>query len=55
MADLDKHKEYSRYAAECLEMLTMAPNQEARSIQHEMAAEWVRLAEAIMELSKPIK
>jgi len=31
------------------------PDQEARDIQSKMAAEWIRLADAIVDLSKPIK
>jgi hypothetical protein len=53
--DNDKHKAYSRYAVTCLEMLTAVPDQEARDVQNEMAAEWIRLADAIIDLSKPIK
>jgi hypothetical protein len=53
--DKDKHKEYSRYAATCLEMVVVAPNQEARAVQREMAAEWLKLADDIIEQSKPIK
>ncbi len=41
-----KHKEYARYAAHCLQMVTAAGDQESRSIQREMAAEWLRLADA---------
>ena len=41
-----KHKEYARYAAHCLQMVTAAGDQELRSIQREMAAEWLRLADA---------
>ena len=41
----DKHKEYASYAEHCLEMVPVAPNQEYRAIQREMAAEWIRLAE----------
>jgi len=36
-------------------MVAVAPNQEARAVQREMAAEWLKLAEAIVEQSKPIK
>jgi hypothetical protein len=49
----DKHKEYARFAAHCLETATMARNQESRSIQREMAAEWLKLADAILRQSKP--
>jgi hypothetical protein len=47
-----KHKEYTRFAAYCLEMVTMARDQESRSIQREMAAEWLRLADAVL---RPLK
>jgi hypothetical protein len=53
--DKDKHKDYSLYAVTCLEMVAAAPDQEARAIQREMAVEWLKLADAIIELSKPIK
>jgi hypothetical protein len=40
-----KRKEYSRYAAHCLQMVAAARDQELRSIEREMAAEWLRLAD----------
>jgi hypothetical protein len=48
MADPKKnrHKEYAHYAEYCLHMVTAAKDQAARSIQREMAAEWLRLADA---------
>jgi hypothetical protein len=54
MANLkkDKHKEYTRFAAHCLEMVTLARDQGSRSIQREMAAEWLKLADAILRPSK---
>jgi hypothetical protein len=48
----DKHKEYTRFAAHCLEMVTVARDQASRSIQREMAAEWLKLADAIVHPSK---
>jgi hypothetical protein len=42
----EKYKEYARYAAHCLNMLTITKDPEARAIQREMAAEWIRLADA---------
>ena len=50
MADpkINKHKEYARYANHCLEMLTVAKDQESRSIQREMANEWLRLADTLI-------
>ena len=44
----DKHKEYAHYAAHCLEMVPMAPDQEFNAIQREMAAEWLKLADAAL-------
>jgi hypothetical protein len=41
----DKHKEYARYAAYCLDMMQPPANQESRDIQLEMAVEWIRLAD----------
>jgi hypothetical protein len=51
----DKHKEYARYAAHCLQMVTAAKDQETRSIQREMAAEWLRLADATLQPPTPMK
>jgi hypothetical protein len=44
----DKHKEYARYAAHCLNMMGVAEDRDARSIQREMAAEWLKLADAVL-------
>lgn len=43
-----KHKDYCRYAERCLEIAVVAKTQEGRSIQREMAAEWLRLADEII-------
>jgi hypothetical protein len=43
----DRQAEYARYAAQCLDMVRVAKDQESRAIQREMAAEWLRLADAI--------
>jgi hypothetical protein len=51
----DKHKEYARYAAHCLQMVTAAKDQKTRSIQREMAAEWLRLADAILHPPTPMR
>ena len=48
-----KHKDYVRYAEHCLQMVTTAKDQEARSIQREMAAEWLRLADEIIDQRAP--
>jgi hypothetical protein len=44
----DKHKDYARYAAHCLDMVTTTKDQEARAINREMAAEWLKLADAML-------
>jgi hypothetical protein len=46
--DDGKHKEYSRYATHCLDMVTVAKDQEMRAVQREMAAEWLKLADAVL-------
>jgi hypothetical protein len=43
----DKHKEYARYAAHCLDMVTVTKDQDSRDIQREMALEWLKLIDAI--------
>ena len=43
----DKYKDYARYAERCLNMVAASTDRESRSIQREMAAEWLRLADAI--------
>jgi len=42
----DKHKKYAHYAAHCLYLVTTASDPDSRAIQREMAAEWIKLAEA---------
>jgi hypothetical protein len=44
----DKHKDYTRYATHCLDMMSTTKNQGARSINREMAAEWLKLADAVL-------
>jgi hypothetical protein len=48
----DKFKDYARYAEHCLSMLAATTDRESRSIQREMAAEWLRLAD---EMQRPRK
>ncbi len=50
-----KHKEYAHYAVHCLKMVPVAPSQEYRALQREMAAEWIKLADAILQPLKPTK
>ena len=47
----NKHKDYSRYAAHCLGLAPPLSDEETDSINREMAAEWVKLA----ELARPIR
>jgi hypothetical protein len=51
----DKRKEYARYAEHCLKMVDAASDQKSRIIQREMAAEWLKLADAIAHPLKPRK
>jgi hypothetical protein len=48
----DKHKDYVRYATHCLEMVPPAAGQEYRAVQREMAAEWLKLADAVLHRRK---
>jgi hypothetical protein len=43
----DKVKDYERYAEHCLNTVAAATDLQSRSIQREMAAEWLRLADEI--------
>ncbi len=43
----DKFKDYARYADYCLNVVAAPTDQESRSIQREMAAEWLRLADTV--------
>ena len=43
----EKHKEYAQYAAHCLNMVAATKDQAARALNREMAAEWLRLADAV--------
>jgi hypothetical protein len=48
----NKHKEYARYAEHCLKMVPAALDQEYRALQREMAAEWLKLADAVRHRSR---
>lgn len=43
----DKHKDYAHYAAHCLYLETAATDPDSRAIQREMAADWLKLTDAI--------
>ena len=51
----DKYKDYTRYADHCLNIVAATTDQELRSIQREMAAEWLRLADTIRHPLTPMK
>jgi hypothetical protein len=51
-SEKDVSEEYQRYADYCLNLARQLTDQEARRIQREMAAEWLRLAGAIQKSGK---
>jgi hypothetical protein len=44
----EKRKQYAHYAAHCMYLVTAATDPDARTILREMAAEWQKLADAIL-------
>ena len=51
----NKFKDYAPYAESCLNLMPTTTDQELRSIQREMAVEWLRLADAIRRPPKSSK
>jgi hypothetical protein len=51
----DKHKEYARYAGHCLNLVTVTEDQDAGSIEQQMADGWIKFAEAILRPLIPVK
>jgi hypothetical protein len=52
----DKHKNYVRYATHCLKMVPVAAvDHEYCAVQREMAAEWLKLADAVLRRPKRIE
>ena len=51
-SESDRHKEYARFAAHCLDMAIVVRDQKSCSIEREMAIEWMRLADAIEPRAK---
>ena len=49
----EKRKQYAHYAAHCMYLVTAATDPDARNIQREMAAEWLKLADAILHPMVP--
>lgn len=54
-AKSDRYKDYIRYAEHCLNLVPIIGAQKNRAINREMAAEWIRLAEAIAHPLTPVK
>jgi hypothetical protein len=44
----NKHKDYTHYAAHCRYLMATASDPDSHAIQREMAAEWLKLANAIL-------
>jgi hypothetical protein len=42
------HKDYVRYAEHCLNLVSTTKDQDDRGINREMAAEWLKLADAVL-------
>jgi len=53
MSNNEKHKLYARYAAYCLDMMSIAGDSDASAIQREMATEWLRLADTLVQPATP--
>jgi hypothetical protein len=51
----DKRKIYAHYAAHCSYLLGAATDPDSRAIQSEMAAEWLKLAEAVRRPSPSVE
>jgi hypothetical protein len=51
----DKRKEYSRYAVRCQHVVTVTEDQDAGSIQQQMADGWIKFAEAVLRPLVPVK
>jgi hypothetical protein len=43
---MDKREQYVTFATYCLQLAKVATDRESRTILREMAAEWLKLAEA---------
>ncbi len=48
MADKDRHRRYVRYSERCFTMALVAMDEDSRAVQREMAAEWLKLADAVL-------
>jgi hypothetical protein len=52
LSNNEKYRDYAHYAAHCLYLETAASDPDSRAIQHEMAAEWLKLADAVRRRSR---
>jgi hypothetical protein len=52
--EIDKHKEYVRYAEHCLKTATVITDQKSRAVLREMAAEWLKIADAVPPQSENV-
>lgn len=43
---IDKREQYAGYATHCLQLAKLTDDRESRAILKEMAAEWLKLADA---------
>jgi hypothetical protein len=46
---IDKREQYVGYATHCLQLAKVAAYRESRAVLKEMAAEWLKLAEAAVD------
>jgi hypothetical protein len=51
----DTYQNYVRYAEHCLKMIGTTQDQESHSINRDMAAEWLELADDDLRNSKRLK
>jgi hypothetical protein len=48
VSQADKAAEYAAYAEHCLKLVKVIPEQESRFVCREMAGEWLRLSQEMM-------
>jgi hypothetical protein len=52
---IDDRERYVGYATHCLQLAKVATDQESRAVLKEMAAEWLKLAEAPVDCSERLR
>jgi hypothetical protein len=45
----EKRKQYAHYDAHCMYLVSAATDPDARTISREMAVEWLKLADAVLQ------